>query len=172
MFQFAPHRQAARNSAHLDALHLQDLTRDADAILIPVLPSDIDIHAASRCIADLLLAGRIKRRLQAEQRGEEPEGEFEEELRRYQMLRFSSRIGFKPPYFYNRALTNRLHRISAPTLVIWGENDHMVPRAHGETYARLIPGAGELKLVPEAGHSVHVEAADATARLVMDFLAP
>jgi len=48
--------------AALDALHLQDLTRDADAILIPVLPSDIDIHAASRCIADLLLAGRIKRR--------------------------------------------------------------------------------------------------------------
>jgi len=48
--------------AALDALRLQDLTRDADAILIPVLPSDIDIHAASRCIADLLLVGRIERR--------------------------------------------------------------------------------------------------------------
>jgi chromosome partitioning protein len=48
--------------AALDSLRLQDYTRDADAILIPVLPSDIDIHAASRCIADLLLVGRIERR--------------------------------------------------------------------------------------------------------------
>jgi len=48
--------------AALDSLHLQDFTRDADAILIPVLPSDIDIHVASHYIADLLLAGRIKRR--------------------------------------------------------------------------------------------------------------
>jgi len=63
-------------------------------------------------------------------------------------------------------------RTAPPTLVIAGENDHMVPRFHGETYARLIPGAGELKLIPKAGHSVQVEEADATARLVMDFLAP
>ena len=98
-------------------------------------------------------------------------GEIEEELRRYQMLRFSSRVGFKPPYFYNRALSNRLHRISAPTLVIGGEHDAMVPRSHGETYARLIPGAGELKVIPKAGHSVQVEEADATARRIMEFLA-
>jgi chromosome partitioning protein len=45
--------------AALDSLRLQDLTRGAHAILIPVLPSDIDIHAASRCIAELLLAARI-----------------------------------------------------------------------------------------------------------------
>jgi pimeloyl-ACP methyl ester carboxylesterase len=98
-------------------------------------------------------------------------GELEDEVRRYQMLRFGSRIGFKPPYFYNRPLRNRLHRISSPTLVIWGEQDLMVPRAHGETYARSIPGAGELKVIPGAGHSVHVEQPDLTAELVLDFLA-
>ena len=38
-------------------------------------------------------------------------GEMEDEVRRYQMLRLSSRIGFKPPYFYNHSLRNRLHRI-------------------------------------------------------------
>ena len=48
--------------AGLDSMRLQDITRRADAILVPVLPSDIDIHAASRCIADLLVAGRIERR--------------------------------------------------------------------------------------------------------------
>ena len=54
-------------------------------------------------------------------------GELEDEVRRYQMLRLSSRIGFKPPYFYNRSLRNRLHRITSPTLVIWGEKDHFRP---------------------------------------------
>ncbi len=38
-----------------------DMTRGADKILIPVLPSDIDIHAATRCIADLLLIAKIPR---------------------------------------------------------------------------------------------------------------
>ena len=60
-------------------------------------------------------------------------GDLEDEVRRYQMLRFGSRIGFKPPYFYNRPLRNRLHRIASPALVIWGDQDHMVPRSHGET---------------------------------------
>lgn len=97
-------------------------------------------------------------------------GDLEDELRRYQMLRFSSRIGFKPPYFYNRPLRNRLHRVSSPALVIWGEKDNMVPGSHGETYARSIPGAGDLKIIPAAGHSAHVEKPDVTARMVLDFL--
>lgn len=41
---------------------LRELTRDATSILVPVLPSSIDIHAASRCIADLLLVAKIDRR--------------------------------------------------------------------------------------------------------------
>jgi chromosome partitioning protein len=38
-----------------------ELTRQADKILVPVLPSDIDIHACSRCIRDLLLVAKIRR---------------------------------------------------------------------------------------------------------------
>jgi pimeloyl-ACP methyl ester carboxylesterase len=98
-------------------------------------------------------------------------GDLEDEVRRYQMLRLSSRIGFKPPYFYNRPLRNRLHRITSPALIIWGEKDNFVPRSHGETYARLIPGANDLKVIAGAGHSVHVEKPQETARLVSDFLA-
>ena len=97
-------------------------------------------------------------------------GELEDEVRRYQMLRFSSRIGFKPPYFYNRPLKNRLHRIPCPALVIWGEKDRMVPRVHGETYARLLPHAEPLKIIEGAGHSAHVEHPEATAKIVLDFL--
>lgn len=96
-------------------------------------------------------------------------GELEDEVRRYQMLRLSSRIGFKPPYFYNHSLKNRLHRISAPTLVIWGERDNFVPRSHGETYAERIPDA-KLIVIPGTGHSAHVEKPEETAKLVSEFL--
>ena len=98
-------------------------------------------------------------------------GDLEDEVRRYQMLRLSSRIGFKPPYFYNRPLRNRLHRITSPTLVIWGEKDNFVPRSHGETYAKLIPNSGALKIIPGAGHSIHVEKPDQTVNLIAGFLA-
>ena len=47
--------------AALNALQMSDVVRDASAIVVPVLPSDIDIHAASRCIADLLLVGKVHR---------------------------------------------------------------------------------------------------------------
>jgi pimeloyl-ACP methyl ester carboxylesterase len=96
-------------------------------------------------------------------------GALEDEVRRYQMLRLSSRIGFKPPYFYNHSLKNRLHRITAPALVIWGEHDHMVPRQHGETYAERIPNA-KLTIIPGAGHSAHVEKPEETANLIQEFL--
>ncbi len=47
--------------AAVEARLLPELTRDANKVIVPVLPSDIDIHAASRCIADLLLVAKIKR---------------------------------------------------------------------------------------------------------------
>jgi chromosome partitioning protein len=47
--------------ASLAAPELPDITRGADKILVPVLPSDIDIHACSRCIRDLLLVAKVRR---------------------------------------------------------------------------------------------------------------
>ena len=43
------------------AQEMPEFTNSADAIIVPVLPSDIDIHACSKCIADLLLIAKIKR---------------------------------------------------------------------------------------------------------------
>jgi chromosome partitioning protein len=47
--------------AALEPRLLPELTRDARKIIVPVLPSDIDIHACSRCIRDLLLVGKVRR---------------------------------------------------------------------------------------------------------------
>ena len=40
---------------------MPDMTKSSDAIIVPVLPSDIDIHAFSKCIADLLLIAKVRR---------------------------------------------------------------------------------------------------------------
>jgi pimeloyl-ACP methyl ester carboxylesterase len=97
-------------------------------------------------------------------------GNIEEAMRRYQMLRFGSFLGFKPPYFYNRALRGRLYRATMPATVIWGGGDRMVPRAHGEAYAADLPGAMGLTVIAGAGHSAPLEQADATADAVIGFL--
>ncbi len=43
------------------AQDMPEFTKNAQAILVPVLPSDIDIHTCSRCIADLLLIAKVRR---------------------------------------------------------------------------------------------------------------
>ena len=48
--------------AGVPALDLGELTSGAHAIMVPVLPSGIDVHAASRLMADLLLVARVSRR--------------------------------------------------------------------------------------------------------------
>ncbi|MBV9698229.1 MAG: AAA family ATPase [Gammaproteobacteria bacterium] len=47
--------------AALGPAQLPEMVRDAAKILVPVLPSDIDIHTCSRCIRDLLLVAKIRR---------------------------------------------------------------------------------------------------------------
>lgn len=49
--------------AAMTTAQLTEFTPGAHAILVPVLPSAIDIHAASRLIADLLLVAKVSRRM-------------------------------------------------------------------------------------------------------------
>ncbi len=53
----------ADTPAALPAQELTEFTRGAHAILVPVLPSDLDIHAATQFIADLLLVAKVSRRM-------------------------------------------------------------------------------------------------------------
>ncbi len=48
--------------AGVHGLQLIELVREVDTLLIPVQPSPIDIHAASRFIADLLLVAKVRNR--------------------------------------------------------------------------------------------------------------
>ena len=44
-----------------------------------------------------------------------------------------------------------LHHLDAPTMVVHGTGDRLIPKANGELIARKIPDA-RLHLVPDAGH--------------------
>ena len=67
-------------------------------------------------------------------------------------------------------LTGALHQITAPTLVIVGEEDLLKPRPYAEIIAGEIAGA-ELAVVPQAGHAVCWEQPGLFNTLVLGFLA-
>jgi pimeloyl-ACP methyl ester carboxylesterase len=72
------------------------------------------------------------------------------------------------PYMHNPRLRYRLHRIDAPTLLIWGASDGMVNTAYAEAYRSMIPNA-DLHIIAEAGHFPHIEQPDRLFDAVLSF---
>lgn len=71
----------------------------------------------------------------------------------------------------NRRLSKRLYRLSAPTLLVWGESDRLVlTEPYSARWQELVPHA-ELVTIGEAGHMVPVERADEVAAAVLKRLA-
>jgi pimeloyl-ACP methyl ester carboxylesterase len=81
----------------------------------------------------------------------------------------TAKLGWDP-YLHNPKLQKRLYRVTAPTLVVHGEADGLIPRAHAEAYAAGIAGA-RLVDVPEAGHMLSLEKPDQLTALVKAFVA-
>jgi pimeloyl-ACP methyl ester carboxylesterase len=73
------------------------------------------------------------------------------------------------PHLYNPRLKRWLHRITVPTLLLWGESDRIVAPGYPEAYASLIPGA-RLQRIPEAGHHPELEQPEAVAAAIARFL--
>ncbi len=73
------------------------------------------------------------------------------------------------PHVAQRKLTSRLGRITAPTLVVWGSDDKLLPLAYGEAYANGIPGA-RLVVIEKSGHLPPFEHPERFADVVLSFL--
>ena len=71
--------------------------------------------------------------------------------------------------FENPDLAKWLHRVNIPTLLIWGEDDGLVPPRFGEAYQHYIPKAS-LVVIPKAGHAPFEEQPDALLAAFDDFL--
>jgi pimeloyl-ACP methyl ester carboxylesterase len=74
------------------------------------------------------------------------------------------------PYLHNPRLRTRLHRATAPTLVVWGESDGLVPPAYGQKLAAALPNAS-FEVIPKAGHFPHIEQPDALVTRIARFTA-
>jgi pimeloyl-ACP methyl ester carboxylesterase len=74
------------------------------------------------------------------------------------------------PFLHDPKLLARLPLITVPTLVLWGSDDGLIPRAHGEAYAAGIPSA-ELRIVDQTGHTPALERPDVVAAEVAAFRA-
>jgi pimeloyl-ACP methyl ester carboxylesterase len=68
----------------------------------------------------------------------------------------------------DKGLRKRLHRIAAPTLILWGEEDRANPVVYGDEWQRRIKGAA-LRLLP-GGHMMLHESPDASALAITEFL--
>jgi len=62
-----------------------------------------------------------------------------------------------------------LARITAPTLLVWGDRDAMIPIANADDYLRVIPGA-RLVRFPGVGHLPQEEAAQPSGQAILQFL--
>jgi pimeloyl-ACP methyl ester carboxylesterase len=73
------------------------------------------------------------------------------------------------PYMHNPKLVYRLRRVKAPTLIVWGRHDLLVPLAHGEAYCNAISGA-RLKVIERCGHSPQLEQPAEMAEILRQFV--
>jgi pimeloyl-ACP methyl ester carboxylesterase len=69
----------------------------------------------------------------------------------------------------DRGLNRRLPYVQAPTLVVHGEADGLIPLAYAEAFARLIPKA-RVRAIRNAGHLPMIEAEEEFVSTVNDFL--
>jgi len=69
----------------------------------------------------------------------------------------------------DKGLKKRIHRIQAPTLIIWGRQDGIAPPIYAEEFAQRIKNA-RVELIDNAGHVPQMEQLQQVAGLVSDFL--
>jgi pimeloyl-ACP methyl ester carboxylesterase len=69
----------------------------------------------------------------------------------------------------DKGLKKRLHRIQAPTLIVWGQEDGIVSPVYAQEFASRISGA-RTEVVGEAAHVPHLEQLGEVSTLVEDFL--
>jgi pimeloyl-ACP methyl ester carboxylesterase len=69
----------------------------------------------------------------------------------------------------DKGLRKRIHRIAAPTLLLWGASDRLVPPIYGGEFLKRIDGA-RLTVIKGASHMLPFEKADEFVEVVTEFL--
>lgn len=152
------------------------LTKEPGRASALVLASPLGIKTADRrehWVADIFMISRqeLAQRLQAG----EPEGPGLFEMTEVPMRRALradealSLFGWSP-YMCNPKLADRLHRITCPSLVVWGDEDAMIEPEYRQRWQGAFPQAS-VKLLAGAGHRSHADRPAELAALVGQFVA-
>ena len=97
---------------------------------------------------------------------EDPDAKVDAQLQVAWALACTGRFVWPIP---DKGLKKRIHRISAPTLIIWGNQDRLAPPSYAHDFGTQIPQS-RVEMVDSAGHVPHLEQLDQVTQLVLDFL--
>ncbi len=70
----------------------------------------------------------------------------------------------------NTRLEKRLPLITAPTLLLWGAQDKIMPRSYADRFAKAIKGKSEIAVIPQAGHLAELDQPDAVADAILTWM--
>jgi pimeloyl-ACP methyl ester carboxylesterase len=115
--------------------------------LVPMLISNFDV---------------LKKRLP-----EQPDLDFIRD--RYREATTTARLLWERPI--DEKMMRYLHRLRMPTLIVWGDEDRLIPVEQTHTWRRCLPNA-DVRVFKHAGHLVHLENADAVAAMGTFLSAP
>lgn len=88
---------------------------------------------------------------------------------RLQNQELAARLAWEPR-LHDPHLVKWLHRISIPALVVWGEQDEILPVAYALEWQKRLPRA-QLTIMSDCGHAPQFERPDLFAEVVDEFLA-
>lgn len=69
----------------------------------------------------------------------------------------------------NTRLEKRLPLIAAPTLLLWGGEDRVIPRSYADRFAKAIKGRSEIRVVAGAGHLAELDKPAEVAAAILDW---
>lgn len=69
-----------------------------------------------------------------------------------------------------RSMIERLPSITAPTLIVWGKQDRVIPVSHAHVAAQYLPNAAQPQVFDRCGHYPHLEHPTQFNRIVLEFL--
>jgi pimeloyl-ACP methyl ester carboxylesterase len=97
-------------------------------------------------------------------RAVDPAGEDARMKNRYATARLAWQ-----PRFYDPLLMKWLKRVTLPTLILWGEEDRILPSAHAPAFHEMLRHS-HVELIPNCGHLPHIECKDAFVASVTRFI--
>jgi pimeloyl-ACP methyl ester carboxylesterase len=69
----------------------------------------------------------------------------------------------------NTRLEKRLPLVQAPTLLLWGAEDKILPQSYARRFAEGIRGQSEIRVIAGAGHLAELDQPDAIASAILDW---